>query len=156
MGQRKYKLLHVIVYASCLLNDAQCNYATTEKEMLAMVYSFDKFRPYLLGFKVTVYTDHSAIKYLMAKKDAKPRLIRWLLLLQEFDIEIKDKKGAENVVADHLSRILNGDSKDGVSEINERFPDESLMAIEVSIPCYADIVNYLVCGIILHDFNYQQ
>lgn len=70
------------------LNDTQLNYATTEKKMLAIVYSCDKFKPYLIGNKVVVYTDQSAIKYLMSKKDAKSGLIRWVLLLQEFDLEI--------------------------------------------------------------------
>ena len=74
------------------MNDVQLNYATTEKELLAIVFAFNKFWPYLIGNRVIVHTDHSAIKYLMIKKDAKPRLIRWVLLLQEFDLEIKDKK----------------------------------------------------------------
>ena len=73
--------------------------------MLAMVFAFEKFRPYILGSHVIIHTDHATIKYLMENKDAKPRLIRGVLLLQEFDIEIRDKKGSDNVIADHLSRI---------------------------------------------------
>jgi hypothetical protein len=93
LGQKKEKVLGVVCYASRTLDMAQANYTTTEKELLAIVYAFDKFRPYLVGNKCIVYTDHAAIRYLLSKKDAKPRLIRWILLLQEFDIEIKDKKG---------------------------------------------------------------
>ncbi|CAM8963974.1 unnamed protein product [Rhodiola kirilowii] len=98
LGQRVDKRLHVVYYVSKVLDSAQLNYTTTEKELLAVVYAFEKFRPYLVGSQTIVYTDHAAIKYLMAKKDAKPRLIRWILLLKEFNIEIKDKKGVENVV----------------------------------------------------------
>ena len=97
------------------MNDAQLNYANTEKELLAIVFAFDKFRPYLIGNKVVVHTGHSAIKYLMTKKDVKPRLIWWALLLQEFNVEIKDKKGTKNLVADHLSR-LEGASDDNSGE----------------------------------------
>ncbi|KAM1728953.1 hypothetical protein ACFX12_019408 [Malus domestica] len=106
LGQRKNKQPHVIYYASRTLNDAQLNYSTTEKELLAVVFALDKFRSYLIGTKVIVFTDHAALKYLFTKKEAKPRLIRWMLLIQEFDIEIKDKKGSDNVVADHLSRLV--------------------------------------------------
>ncbi|KAK6126908.1 hypothetical protein DH2020_039348 [Rehmannia glutinosa] len=101
------------------------NYTTTEKEMLAIVFAFDKFRSYLIGTKTIVHTDHAAIKYLFDKKDAKPRLIRWILLLQEFDVEIRDRKGCENVVADHLSRIENQEGSQRSTElIKEEFPDE--------------------------------
>ncbi|CAN6552262.1 unnamed protein product [Malus baccata var. baccata] len=88
------------------------------------------FRSYLLGTKVIIFTDHAALKYLLTKKEAKPRLIRWMLLLQEFDIEIRDKKGVENVVADHLSRMVHEDA----SPISETFPDEQLMAIQDQMP----------------------
>ena len=92
LGQRKDKRPYIIHYASKTLNSAQVNYSTTEKELLAVVFALDKFRSYLLGSKVIVFTDHSALKYLLSKKDTKPRLLRWILLLQEFDLEIKDKE----------------------------------------------------------------
>lgn len=144
LGQRIDKLPHVIYYSSKTLTDAQLNYSTTEKELLAVVFALDKFRSYLLGSKVIVYSDHAALKYLLSKKDAKPRLIRWILLLQEFDIEIKDKKGSENVVADHLSRLI-VESIEDPFPIIESFPDEQLMHVS-HLPWYADIVNYLVTG----------
>jgi hypothetical protein len=85
LGQRVEKLPHVIYYASKTLNDAQLNYSTTKKELLAVVFALDKFRSYLLGSKVLVYLDHATLKYFLSKKDAKSRLIWQILLLQEFD-----------------------------------------------------------------------
>jgi hypothetical protein len=105
LDQTKDKKHYAISYASKTLTGPQLNYATTEKELLAVVFAIDKFRSYLVGAKVIIYLDHATLKYLLAKKDAKPRLIRWILLLQEFDIEIRDKKGVGNSVADHLSRL---------------------------------------------------
>jgi hypothetical protein len=93
LGQRKEGRVHAVYYASKILNEAQLNYATMEKELLAVVFAFEKLRSYIVKSKVIVYTDHVAIKYLLAKKNVKPRLIHWILLLQEFDVEIRDKKG---------------------------------------------------------------
>ncbi|CAN6687765.1 unnamed protein product [Malus baccata var. baccata] len=153
LGQRKDKRPHVIYYASRTLNDAQLNYSTTEKELLTVVFALDKFRSYLIGTKVIVFTDHAALKYLLTKKEAKPRLIRWILLLQEFDIEIQDKKGSENVVADHLSRMVHNEES---LPILETFPDEQLLSIKVSAPWYADIVNFLVSKRIASEFTRHQ
>nr|GEX73860.1 DNA-directed DNA polymerase [Tanacetum cinerariifolium] len=102
LGQRHEKHFKPIHYASKTMNDAESNYTTTEKEMLAVVYAFKKFRSYLIMNKSIVHTDHYALKYLFAKKDAKARLLRWVLLLQEFDFKVLDTNGAENLAADHL------------------------------------------------------
>jgi len=83
---------HAIYYASRTLNDAQLNYSTTKKELLIVIFALEKFRSYLIGSKVIIFIDHATLRYLFAKKDAKPRLIRWVLLLQEFDLEIRNKK----------------------------------------------------------------
>ncbi|KAB2625957.1 hypothetical protein D8674_017617 [Pyrus ussuriensis x Pyrus communis] len=156
LGQRVNKLPHVIYYASRTLNDAQLNYSTTEKELLAIVFALEKFRSYLVGSKVIVFSDHAALRYLMTKKDAKPRLIRWILLLQEFDLEIRDKKGSDNVVADHLSRLNENHGVGQPLPLNESFPDEQLLVIQEKEPWYADFVNYLVCGIIRNDLSFQE
>ncbi|KAL4352863.1 hypothetical protein GQ457_06G013650 [Hibiscus cannabinus] len=105
--KKRKEILHHIYYASKTLNEALINYTNTKKELLEVIISFNKFRSYLIGTKVTVHTDHSAIKYILSKKDVKPRLIRWILLLQKFDVKIIDRKGTKNQVADHLSQLEN-------------------------------------------------
>ncbi|GJZ47959.1 reverse transcriptase domain-containing protein [Tanacetum coccineum] len=149
LGKKIEGKFKTIYYARKTLNDAQAHYTTTEKELLAVVFSFDKFCPYLILSKTIVYTDHSALKYLFSKQDAKPRLIRWVLLFQGFNIEIKDKKGVENLAADHLSRLENPNM--GIlteKEITDEFPDEHLMVLKATPeddePWYVDYVNYIV------------
>ncbi|GJR59642.1 reverse transcriptase domain-containing protein [Tanacetum coccineum] len=160
LGQRKNKHLQPIHYASKTMKEAQTHYTTTKKELLAVVYAFEKFRSYLVMSKSIVYTDHSAIKYLFAKKDAKARLMRWILLLQEFDIEIRDKKGAENLAADHLSRLENPhQDKFENKEINEAFPLETLGSIALkddSTPWFADFANYHAGKFVIKGMTSQQ
>ncbi|RVW20089.1 Retrovirus-related Pol polyprotein from transposon 17.6 [Vitis vinifera] len=118
LGQREDGKPYVIYYASKTLNEAQRNYTTTEKELLAVVFALDKFRAYLID-----------------KMDP---------FAQEFNLQIRDKKGVENVVADHLSRLVIAHDSHGLP-INDDFPEESLMSIEVA-PWYSHIANYLVTG----------
>ena len=152
LGQRLEKKPTAICYASKTLVKAQINYTTMEKELLAVVYALEKFRPYILGSKNNIYTDHAALKYFLSKKEAKPRLIRWVLLLQKFDLEIKDKKGSENSVADHLSCL----HISGGGDIDDTFPDEHLLAISSHVLWYAHIVNFIVTGIIPEYWNCYQ
>nr|GEX40758.1 reverse transcriptase domain-containing protein [Tanacetum cinerariifolium] len=153
LGQRKSKHFQPIHYASKTMIEAQIHYTTIEKEMLAVVCAFERFRPYRVLSKSIVYIDHSALKYLLNKQDAKPRLLRWVLLLQEFDITILDKKGSENLAADHLSRLENPhqdvlENKD----INENFPLETLGSLTShSTPWFANIVNFYAGNFIKKD-----
>ncbi|GJW71206.1 reverse transcriptase domain-containing protein [Tanacetum coccineum] len=127
LGQHHEKHFRPIHYASKTMNEAESHYTMTKKEMLAVVYAFEKFQSYLILNKSIVYTDHSALKYLFAKKDSNARLLRWVLLLQEFDFNVIDTKGAENLTADHLSRLENPyENVLDPKEINEKFPLETL------------------------------
>ncbi|RVW58283.1 Retrovirus-related Pol polyprotein from transposon 17.6 [Vitis vinifera] len=148
LGKRRWKVLCDLLCKKTL-NEVQRNYTTIEKELLAVVFALDKFHAYLVGSFIVVFTDHSTLKYLLTKQDAKLRLIKWILLLQEFNLQIKDKKGVENVVADHLSRLAIAHNSHNLP-INDDFPEESLMLIKAS-PWYAHIANYLVTGEVLSE-----
>ncbi|GKB20132.1 reverse transcriptase domain-containing protein [Tanacetum coccineum] len=161
LGQRIEKHFRPIHYASKTMTEAESNYTTTEKEMLAVVYAFEKFRSYLIMNKSIVYTDHSALKYLFAKKDAKARLLRWVLLLQEFDFNVIDTKGAENYAADHLSRLENPyENVLDPKEINKNFPLETLNMVtsrgDPSTPWFADYANYHAGNFIVKGMSTQQ
>ncbi|GKD00391.1 reverse transcriptase domain-containing protein [Tanacetum coccineum] len=137
LGQRIEKHFRPIHYASKTMTEAETNYTTTEKEMLAVVYAFEKFRSYLIMNKSVVYTDHSALKYLFNKKDAKARLLRWVLLLQEFDFKVIDPK-----------------------DINETFPLETLNMVnshdKQNIPWFTDIANYHAGNFLIKGMSTQQ
>nr|GEZ39246.1 reverse transcriptase domain-containing protein [Tanacetum cinerariifolium] len=131
LGQRVEKHFRPIHYASKTMNQVKMNYTTAEKEMLEVVYAFEKFHSYLIMNRSIVYTDHSALKYLFSKKDAKARLLRWILLLQEFDFK----------------------------EINETFPLESLNKVahkDPSTPWFADFANYYAGNFIIKGMTSQQ
>jgi len=105
LRQQKDKTPYVIYYTSNTVDEAQQNYTITAKELLTVVYVLEKFQPYLLCSKVIVCIDHYALKHLLDNKDSKPHLLWWIFLLQELALEIQDKKGSENVVVDHPSRL---------------------------------------------------
>nr|GEW75429.1 reverse transcriptase domain-containing protein [Tanacetum cinerariifolium] len=140
LGQRQEKHFRPIHYANKTMTEEESNYTTTKKEMLAVVYAFEKFWSYLIMNKSIVYMNHSALKYLFAKKGSKVRLIHWVLLLQQFTFNVIDTKGAENLVADHLSRLENPHQNVlDPKEINESFPLETINLVSTrsnfSTPC---------------------
>ncbi|GJX63265.1 reverse transcriptase domain-containing protein [Tanacetum coccineum] len=161
LGQREGKHFRPIHFASKTLNNSQQNYTVTEKELIVVVFTFDKFQSYLVLSKTVIFTDHSALKYLFTKQGTKLRLIRWILLHQEFDIEIKNKKVAENVAIDHLSRLENPDLEElREDDIDDNFPNETLMNVssteEDKIPWFANFANYLVGKIHRKGLTYAQ
>ncbi|XP_070008020.1 uncharacterized protein [Nicotiana sylvestris] len=157
LGQRINKISHPVYYASKTIYDAQVNYTVTKKELLAIFFAIEKFPPYLMGTKVIVHTDHVALRYLMSKKDSKARLMRWVLLLQEFDFDIIDRKRSKNQMEDHLSQLEEeGRPHDGL-EINDSFPDEQLISMSLTgMPWFADVANYLMSGIVPNEFSSTQ
>nr|GEU75197.1 reverse transcriptase domain-containing protein [Tanacetum cinerariifolium] len=160
LGQRQDKHFRPIHYASKTMTEAESNYSTTEKEMLAVVYAFEKFWSYLILNKSIVYTDHSVLKYLFAKKDLKARLLRWVFLLQEFTFKVIDTKGAENLAADHLSRLENPHQNMlDPKEINESFHLETLNLVSTrgnqSTPWFGDFANYHAGNFIVKGMSSQ-
>jgi hypothetical protein len=130
LGQSNDKKHYAISYGSKTLTGPQLNYATIEKELLAVLFAIEMFISYLVGAKVIVYIDHATLKYFLTKKDAKPRLIRWILLLQEFDLKIRDKNGVENSVVDHLSRLQFEESIE--LPINDYMRDDTLLKVSTT------------------------
>nr|GFA55511.1 reverse transcriptase domain-containing protein [Tanacetum cinerariifolium] len=161
LGQRQEKHFRPIHYASKTMTEAKSNYTTIEKEMLAVVYAFEKFRSYLIMNKSIVYTDHSALKYLFAKKDSKARLLYWVLLLQEFTLKVIDTKGAENLATDHLSRLENPHQNVlDPKEINKSFPLKKLNMVSSrsnsSTPWFDEFANYHAGNFVVKGMSSQQ
>nr|GEY54785.1 reverse transcriptase domain-containing protein [Tanacetum cinerariifolium] len=148
-------------YASKTMTEAESHYTMTEKEMLAVVYAFEKFWSYLIMNKSILYTDHSALKYLFAKKDSKARLILWVLLLQEFKFKVIDTKGAENLAVDHLSRLENPHQNVlDPKEINKAFPLETLNMVsflgDSSALWFIEFPNYHAGNFVVKGMSSQQ
>eukprot|EP00253_Pinus_taeda_P012698 PITA_12698 len=143
LGQEEDKKPYAIYYVSKNLSLAELNYTVTEKEFLVVIHVVNKFRHYITGYLVILYTDHSTIKYLAKKPITNGRITRWLILLQEFDITIKDRPGKENPVADFLSRMP---KPIDAAAVEDQFPDEHLFAVVVKTPWYANVANYLAMG----------
>nr|GEX29556.1 reverse transcriptase domain-containing protein [Tanacetum cinerariifolium] len=161
LGQRQNKHFRPIQYASKTMTEAESNYTTTKKEMFAVVYAFKKFQSYLIMNKSIVYTDHSALKYLFAKKDSKARLLSWVLLLQEFIFKVIDTKGDENLAADNLSQLENPhENVLDPMEINKSFPLETLNLVSThgnsSTPWFADFTNYHAGNFVVNGMSSQQ
>ena len=143
LGQEEEKIPYAIYYISKNLALAELNYTVTEKEFLAVIHAINKFRHYITGYPVILFTDHSAIRYLANKPVTNGRITRWLILLQEFDITIIDRPVKENPVAEFLSRIPKAVE---TTAVEDQFPDEHLFAVAVQTPWYADVANYLAVG----------
>ncbi|GKF85524.1 reverse transcriptase domain-containing protein, partial [Tanacetum coccineum] len=137
------------------MNSAQQNYTVTEKELLDVVFAFDKFRSYLILSKIVVFTDHAAIKYLFSKQ-----LYAGFYCFKNSILKSKIKREQKNIAADHLSRLEKPNLKElKYEEINDEFPDEFLMSIktdEEESPWFADFANYLVGGILRKGLTYAQ
>nr|GEW73404.1 DNA-directed DNA polymerase [Tanacetum cinerariifolium] len=161
LGQRQDKDFRPIHYASKTMTKVESNYTTTKKEMLAVVYAFENFWSYLIMNKSILYTDHSALKYLFAKKDSKARLLRWVLLHQEFTFKVIDTKGAKNLAANYLSRLENPHQNVlDPKEINESFPLETLNLVSTrgnsSTSWFVDFANYHAGNFVVKGLSSKQ
>nr|GEX39645.1 hypothetical protein [Tanacetum cinerariifolium] len=161
LGQRQDKHFRPIHYASKTMTEAESNYTTTEKEMIAVVYAFEKLRSYLIMNKSIMYTNYSTLKYLFAKKDSKARFLRWVLLLWEFTFKVIDTKGAKNLAPAHLSRLENPHQNVlEPKEINESFPLETLNLVSncgnQSNPWFVDFANYRARNFVVNGMSSQQ
>jgi hypothetical protein len=126
LGQRKNQMPYAIYFVNKNLSPTEVNYKVTEKELLVVVHAINKFRHYITGYQDFVHTDHSTIKLLMKKPVTNPRVTKWLLLLQDFNINIIDRPGKDNLVDDFLSRMIHlGDN----ALVDDNFPDENLFGI---------------------------
>ena len=144
---------HPITYSSQKLSTVEKKYTTTEREGLAMVYALQKFRHYLLGASFKMFTDHSALKYLVNKPVLGGRIYRWLLLFQEYDFEIIVKPGRLNAGPDHLLRI---DSGEEPSNLEDNFLDAQLFSIQIADEYYAEIIQFLTIGLVAVEFTKHQ
>jgi hypothetical protein len=153
LGQNEDNKPYAIYFISKNLVGAELNYIVTENEFLAVVHALNKFRHYVTGYKFFVHIDHASIRYLMNKPDINGRIIRWILLLQQFDLTILDKPGKHNVVAYFLSR-LTIPTEEGM--IDDHFPDEHLFSISTQTPWFVDIENYLTTGRFPQHFSYRE
>ena len=120
-----------VYYSNQKLSAAERNYSTRECEGLGMIYSINKFCHYLLGKKFTFHVDHAALLYLVSKLSLTGKLARWMLLLQEFDLDIQHRPSMQHVVADYLSRIENGAD---AAEMDDDFPDGAILHILTNNP----------------------
>jgi hypothetical protein len=141
---------HPLAFASRKLSTVEINYTTTEREGLAMVYALQKFRHYLLGGHFKMFTDHSALKYLVNKPVLGGRICRWLLLFQEYDFEIVVKPGRMNKGPDHLSRLEHGEEP---TSLEDTLPDAQLLAIRKVDDHFTEIVQFLSTGMAPREYT---
>lgn len=145
LRQREDHYPYVIYFVRKNISPSELNYTITEKELLAVVHAISKFRHYITSYENFVHTDHSAIIFFMNKPITNGRITRWLLLLQEFNINLIDRPGRDNLAADFLSRmnVVQGNVS---TLVPDDFPDEELFAIYTITPWFAGVSKYLVSG----------